>query len=272
MNRQSDERFRGANPNMDEIQAVRSADVSAQFLVPHIGPGMRLLDCGCGAGAITLGLAGVVAPGQVEGIDLDPGRIEAAQQSANAQSVGNVQFQVGDVHDLPFSDGSFDAVYEHALFQHLADPVVAAKEVLRVLKPGGVFGASDRIQTQGVIISSTIAELFLEHFRIRRAVSAELGSDMNVGLKLHTILKAAGFVNVVPSASLEMLVSPEQRARHAKSSIATIRDEKWRQTVFRLGLADEALLDRHIRAFEQYADDPDTWAAGPRGEAIGWKP
>ncbi len=44
---------------------------------------------------------------------------------------------VGDAHTLPFRDGSFDRVFAFNVFEHLRDPVGAAREILRVLKPGG---------------------------------------------------------------------------------------------------------------------------------------
>ena len=44
---------------------------------------------------------------------------------------------VGDAHTLPFRDGSFDRVFSFNVFEHLRDPAGAAREILRVLKPGG---------------------------------------------------------------------------------------------------------------------------------------
>jgi len=45
---------------------------------------------------------------------------------------------VADAHHLPYATGSVDAVYSEAVFEHLSDPSVAAKEIERVLKPGGL--------------------------------------------------------------------------------------------------------------------------------------
>ena len=50
----------------------RTAAKEAGFLLPHLSPSMRLLDCGCGPGSITAGLAEAVAPGQVVGVDIEP--------------------------------------------------------------------------------------------------------------------------------------------------------------------------------------------------------
>jgi SAM-dependent methyltransferase len=54
-----------------------------------------------------------------------------------------VTIQEGDACDLDFSNGSFDAVFEHAVFMHLREPERAAKEAFRVLKPRGLFGGRD---------------------------------------------------------------------------------------------------------------------------------
>ena len=58
----------------------RRAAKCAGFLLPHLQAGMRLLDCGCGPGSITLDLAAVVAPGEVVEIDLDPVSVELARK------------------------------------------------------------------------------------------------------------------------------------------------------------------------------------------------
>lgn len=60
----------------------RGVEEFAGFFVPHLRPGMRLLDVGSGPGTITLGLAKVVAPGEVIGIDIDAGQVEGARALA----------------------------------------------------------------------------------------------------------------------------------------------------------------------------------------------
>jgi ubiquinone/menaquinone biosynthesis C-methylase UbiE len=93
---------------------------------------MRLLDCGCGPGTITLGLAEVVAPGQAVGIDIETSQIALAQSHAAQQGTPNIRFQTGNVYALPFAAGSFDGVFTHGLLSYLTDRVQALREMGRV--------------------------------------------------------------------------------------------------------------------------------------------
>jgi 2-polyprenyl-3-methyl-5-hydroxy-6-metoxy-1,4-benzoquinol methylase len=72
--------------------ARRVAATSAAFFLPHLRPGLRLLDCGCGPGSITFGLAEAVAPGEVVGFDVQPAQVERARALAAERGVPNVRF------------------------------------------------------------------------------------------------------------------------------------------------------------------------------------
>jgi ubiquinone/menaquinone biosynthesis C-methylase UbiE len=127
----------GHSPNATACMAARSLRTHAAFIEPWLKSGFQVLDCGCGPGAISVGLATAVGPsGQVTGIDLAESQIAIAQ----ARSTANLNFQVGSVYELPFDDNSFDVVFSHALFEHLARPIAAIQEIHRILRPGGVAG------------------------------------------------------------------------------------------------------------------------------------
>src|SRR5687768_14024627 len=96
------------NPAEVKGTGERMAANCAGLLLARLQPGMRLLDCGCGPGSITFGLAAAVAPGEVVGIDLDPGSIDVARQQAAEQRMANVRFEVANIYVLPFPAGSFD--------------------------------------------------------------------------------------------------------------------------------------------------------------------
>jgi SAM-dependent methyltransferase len=96
-------------------------------------PGERVLDIGSGTGEHARTLAEAVGEtGEVIGVDPNDGmRAEAARRAPRAR------FVPGNVYDLPFPDSSVDAVTCERLFQHLTEPDQAAKEIARVLRPGG---------------------------------------------------------------------------------------------------------------------------------------
>ena len=119
----------------NDLQAaikLRGADVYAGFLIPHIRPGATVLDCGCGAGTITLGLAEAVPDGHVIGADLDLGGLKSAQRAAVSLGHQNVSWIGADGRSLPFHDAVFDAVLCHSMLETLDDPTPVIAELGRV--------------------------------------------------------------------------------------------------------------------------------------------
>jgi len=102
-------------------------------------PGMRILDLACGPGTLSRRLAAAVSPdGQVIGVDLAPGMIELAQ----ALRTRSARFQLMDIEQLAFDDGSFDAAICGHGFQYASDLPRALREARRVLRPHGRLAAS----------------------------------------------------------------------------------------------------------------------------------
>jgi ubiquinone/menaquinone biosynthesis C-methylase UbiE len=105
---------------------------------------MSVLDIGCGPGTITVGFGPYVTPiGLVTGIDHDAENVVSVSKRASEPGMTNVAFKRSDVMALQFEADTFDAVFENNVLFHLADPVAASKEILRVLKPGGRFAARE---------------------------------------------------------------------------------------------------------------------------------
>lgn len=106
-------------------------------------PGETVLDVGTGPGSPAIEAAARVGPGgKVTGIDFAPSMIEAARRRAEAGGIGSVEFLEMDAEHLSFDDGVFDAVISRYGFPHFTDAVLALKESLRVLRPGGRLAAA----------------------------------------------------------------------------------------------------------------------------------
>ena len=106
--------------------------------------GKRVLDIGCGSGAIACLLATEYGAEHVTGIDVeDPVCAAARAQVVKAGLEGNVDIVKVDPGPMPFAEGTFDVVFSKDSILHIPDKSAMASEVLRVLKPGGQFAASD---------------------------------------------------------------------------------------------------------------------------------
>ena len=106
-------------------------------------PKKIILDAACGTGLPSLALAERVHPsGKVVAIDSSPVMLAAAMRIARSAGVANIEHRPMDLAALDFADASFDAVTCKEGLMFCADPVKAASELRRVLKPGGHFAMS----------------------------------------------------------------------------------------------------------------------------------
>lgn len=97
--------------------------------------GLRWLDVGCGNGAFTEVLIARCAPAAVRAIDPSEGQISYAR---SRQGTGLAEFRVGDAQALPYADRSFDAAAMALAISFIPDPLKAAREMMRVVKPKGL--------------------------------------------------------------------------------------------------------------------------------------
>jgi SAM-dependent methyltransferase len=179
----------GHSANATAFMAGRSFGSHGEFIRPYLAAGMKVLDCGCGPGAITIGLVEAVGPaGHVTGVDFGESQIEVAK----ARATSNVTFRVASVYELPFEDGSFDLVFSHALFEHLADPVRGVTEIRRVLRPGGLAGLCSP-DWGGFILSPTDDQVETSIVRYR-TLQEKNGGQTRAGRQLGSWLTAGGLV------------------------------------------------------------------------------
>jgi ubiquinone/menaquinone biosynthesis C-methylase UbiE len=101
-------------------------------------PGDRVLEIGPGTGYYTLDLAGWVgAEGEVAIFDLQQEMLDHTVRRARERGIWNVTATRGDAQELPYDDGSFDAVILIATLGEIPDQDAALREAARVLRRGG---------------------------------------------------------------------------------------------------------------------------------------
>jgi 2-polyprenyl-3-methyl-5-hydroxy-6-metoxy-1,4-benzoquinol methylase len=136
-------------------------------------PGMRVLEVGCGVGTESVFMA--IRGMNVSAVDLSENAIALSKQLAAFYGV-NADFQQGDATKLTFPEQTFDAVCDQGVFHHLKDEErdVYAKELARVLKPGGLLVLrcfSDKIPggpQPRRITSDELTQTFLPYLKLEQ--------------------------------------------------------------------------------------------------------
>lgn len=110
-----------------------------QEFFEKFAPGRTILECGCGSARVSqyLGQRGyrcTLLDTSDQAILIAKRNFEALSQTAN--------FVLGDIHHLCLADKKFDVVYSGGVLEFMDDLGLAVKEMVRVLKPGGVFAAN----------------------------------------------------------------------------------------------------------------------------------
>ena len=112
----------------------RTVEVKKLVQICNFPVGERVLELGCGSGYGTKLIKKHFKPEKISAIDLDERMIKIANKN---NTDANITFIVGDATKLPFSNNTFDAVFELGIIHHIPNWRDSIKEIFRVLKPGG---------------------------------------------------------------------------------------------------------------------------------------
>lgn len=244
----------------------RTAENSAGYLMPHLAPGMRLLDVGCGPGTITIDLGRRVAPGEVVGIDAVEAPLAEARAAAAAAEVDNVSFRVADGMALPFEDGSFDVVHAHQVLQHVPDPVGMLREMRRVTRAGGLVAARDS-DYAAFTWHPAVPELD-EWLALYERVARASGGEPDAGRRLLAWAHEAGLGEVEAGASVWCFATDETRAWWGGLWADRALRSTFASQSLGLGLADQATLQRISDGWRRWSMEPDGWFAILHGEIL----
>ena len=163
-----------------------------RLVAAGLGPGMRVVDVGCGAGATLPAMLELVGPsGHITAVEPNEERLAAAQVSTGSPQVAFVRSSLPRI-SLP--SASADFVWSQFVFEYLADPAAALEELIRIARPGGKVVVSD---VDGVGLGLwPLPELVREGApRFLRAL-ARTGFDGDIGRKLFTLFHHAGLTQV----------------------------------------------------------------------------
>ena len=253
------------------VFARRTGRVAA-FLAPYLRAGMRLLDCGCGPGSITVDLAQAVAPGEVIGIDLRDDALTQGRVLARERRIENVTFHTATVYQLPYCGGSFDVTFACAVLQHLAAPLAALQEMRRVLKPGGVIGIVDG--SSPLTFRYPTNALLDKWDRLRARERAHTVGRPSDALQLRALLREAGFARTQASGEMTTEAGPPAGSLEATRRVAQYHLIRLRGVLGELAMAQgwttRHELEQIAAALLAWGEAPDAFYARPVFTVIGW--
>lgn len=249
---------------------ARSSQSHAAFFTPYLHSGMTLVDCGCGPGTVTVGLAEQVAPGSVLGIDINQSALAKACELATARSLTNIRFEQASIYAIPCADASVDAIFIHAVLHHLNEPANALREALRIVKPGGVLGVREP-DMGGHIFGPTEGPM-RELYDLWAQMIQRNGGNPYLGRALRSLLHQAGCRDVIATASYESHGTPESIAVFRSGGAGALGpDGALGRGLLNANLIDEPQLAALRVQVEAWVDDPVCFIARPWCEAVGWK-
>jgi SAM-dependent methyltransferase len=230
-----------------------------------VAVGMRCLDVGCGGGDVTFELASLVGPtGRAVGIDLDATKIELAHAHAEQLGVTNVEFRVGNLAD-GLGEEEYDVVYVRFVLTHLSDPEAAVQTMRRALRPGGRLIVED-IDYRGSFCHPENPS-FERYEEIYEESARRNGGDPWIGVRVPSLLVAAGFAHVQPN-----VVQPAGLEGEVKL-LPALTLENIRGTALRHRVSTDEEIDRLVEELSAIARDPGTFVGNPRMvQVVGEKP
>ncbi|GAA0729144.1 methyltransferase domain-containing protein [Dactylosporangium roseum] len=239
----------------------RTAENSAAYLLPVLRPHMTLLDVGAGPGTITADLAGRV--GHVTALEATAEALDVTRDGAG--HADNVHFVVGDVHALPFPDGTFCVVHAHQVLQHVADPVQALREMRRVCKPDGYVAVrdSDYSAFTWFPLLPELGDWLALYQRMARAN----GGEPDAGRRLLSWARQAGFAEVAATSSTWCFADEADRAWWGGMWADRVRSSAMAAQALASGVTAEE-LERLADGWRRWAADGDGWLSILHGEVL----
>ncbi len=177
--------------------------VPAMLDALRLHPGMALLDMACGPGHLSAAADALLVV--TAGVDFAPAMIDLARKSHPA-----LDFDVADIHNLPFGDAVFDAVSCNMGLFHVTEPSQVLAEAARVLRPGGRFAFSQWTAPSDSDLYARLFEVMTVEADMSLANPAPDAYALSDPANVEVMMTNSGFKDVSTRRLETVLIAPEE--------------------------------------------------------------
>ncbi len=215
--------------------------------------GDRILEAGCGVGAQTITLAKNSPGARITSVDISDSSIAEAKQRIESEGISNVQFQQGDIFNLPFEPESFDHVFVCFVLEHLADPVAALLILKRFINPGGTITVIEG--DHGSTYFYPDSEAAHQAIECQVELQRRAGGNAMIGRELYPLLTKAGYEGVRVSPRMVYVdASKPQLVDGFTKRTFTAMIKGVRSAAIEAGIIDLTTFDEGIDGLERAAE------------------
>lgn len=212
-----------------------------------LGPGMEVLDLGCGSGEATIEIARRVgATGRVVGIDMDERVLSRARSAADACGL-SIEWKQGRVAELD-NEASFDIAYARFVLSHLSDPAGALRRMRWAVRRSGKIVVEDIDITTHAHWPPSAA--FQRYVELYAATGRARGVDPVIGPRLAAMLIDAGLEDVEVAIAMPVFRTGEGKTI-ARLTLSNIAD-----AAISSGLTDRAEVNHLLAELSLHEADP----------------
>ena len=161
----------------------------------QVKPGDKIIDLASGTGEPALSLAQRTPHAQVIGTDAAAGMVKAAQNKLKGTGISNLEFTTMPAEQLEFDNASFDQAICRFGVMLFENPLQGAKEMFRVLKPGGQFALAVWSTAETMTTMNWAYQVFKDRLEEKDHPALAKVTSMGEAGVLETLLQQAGFKN-----------------------------------------------------------------------------
>ena len=219
------------------------------FREAGIGPGMRVLDVGCGAGDVSILAAELVGEtGLVVGLDQASTVVKTAVRRAGELGISNVEFVCTPLDALEVRQ-PFDTAVGRNFLIHQSDPTAVLRQVVEKVRDGGLIVFQEHDFTLRVASTWPPVPLLETCLRWVTEVHDRSGLQLDLGKKLHQIFRAAGLP--APEMRLERFIGSGHAKSYAWFSAAIVRTLLPKLEAFGIASSEEIKIDTLAERIER---------------------